>query len=370
MAKIGVDTKVIFEQILLPLLRHSLNSYAEANCRNGFSDSLLQKLHNLNGNSWSKLVQIAKEQTISGILYSAICDLPDEICVPDSILFELIATADRIERENHFIEQRTLKLMKFFDSHNLKPIVLKGREVAKFYPNPYLRECGDIDLYFEGEDFEKATELVARSGRNIYHSPDGSIHYSYQKIENQMDTLYIDQHKAYYDLATSAQQLPQPSSNEATLLMLSSHIMKHCIGAGVGLRQICDIALAYRALDGQYNKAELVDAFRKSGTLKFNYLLTSFVYNYLGINESPFDEKEAADARALSPLPLLKIIEQGGNFGHHESTRKKALKKSSFRRKLNTFTLFAKRLPFSLKYAPKEALSTILKLGGGNLTKI
>jgi hypothetical protein len=208
---------------------------------------------------------------------------------------------------------------------------------------------------------------VKKSGRKIEQAPDGSVHYSYKKNDTQIDTLYIDQHREYYDLSIDSSLLPQPGCNEATIIMLSSHIMKHCIGAGVGLRQICDIALAYRALEGKYNKAIVVDAFRKSDTLKFNYLLIAFIHSYLGISESPFDEKEVADARALSPIPLLKIIEQGGNFGHYESTRKKALKKSSLSRKLNTLSLFIKRLPFSLKYARKESLSTIRTLIKGNI---
>lgn len=45
--------------------------------------------------------------------------------------------------------------------------------------------------------------------------------------------------------------------SEANHLLLSTHILKHLINEGIGLRQLCDIAMAFNALHSVTNKNEL-----------------------------------------------------------------------------------------------------------------
>ena len=153
--------------------------------------------------------------------------------------------------------------------------------------------------------------------------------------------------------------------------MLSAHILKHAIGAGVGIRQCCDLTMALQALRGQYDPAALRDLFRRTSTLRWNRLLFSFLADHLGLADDsgfPF-----ADER-VSSEPLLRIVLEGGNFGHYAEARNSAIKAgaggdpvATRRRKRNTLGRFLHRLPFSLRYAPRETLATMLSLARGNL---
>lgn len=136
--------------------------------------------------------------------------------------------------------------------------------------------------------------------------------------------------------------------------MLSSHILKHAIGVGIGLKQFCDMAMAFSALDGKYDQEELGTCIRKCGLRRWNDLLCSFLAEFLG---SPAATLPAH--RTVSASPLLRIVMEGGNFGQHAD---------GFRlSKSYTVRRFIGRLPFSLRISPRETFGTLLDLTKGNL---
>ena len=134
------------------------------------------------------------------------------------------------------------------------------------------------------------------------------------------------------------------------------------------MRQLCDMAMAWQALGGKCDPDALKALFRRTGTLRWNRLLFAFLRTVLDVPSPLF-----ADERAESG-PLLKIVLEGGNFGHYTAARSDALSAACSgeaagirRRKRNTLTRFLRRLPFSLRYAPRETFATMWTLARGNL---
>ena len=185
-------------------------------------------------------------------------------------------------------------------------------------------------------------------------APDGSEHFTYEGFD-------VDVHGQYFDLHGKGELPPIPSP-EATLLMLSAHTLKHAVGAGIGLRQLCDLAAAYLALDGQYRAEDLRRYFKANKLVRWNKLVNSFLQKELGVPDHLYG------STSESSHLLLKMLRDGGNFGHYAASRSKALEQSALRRKADTAWRFFRRLPFSLRYAPGEAFSTIFTLIRGNLT--
>ena len=149
--------------------------------------------------------------------------------------------------------------------------------------------------------------------------------------------------------------------------MLSAHILKHAIGPGVGLRQLCDMTMAYRGLARSFDPTRLREIFRRTGTLRWNRLLFSFLVDWLGLDESLY-AKLFGTARVAS-APLLDIILEGGNFGHYAATRRDKIAAGAAHRKRDTLRRFLHRLPFSLRFAPRETFATIWTLIRGNLRR-
>ena len=255
---------------------------------------------------WKAILQIARQQTVAGLLYRAVTHLPDDFKLPDGYVLDLMAIAGGLTRENHTKAAVTKQIFGECSAAGLHPVVMKGQSVAAYYTHPELRYSGDIDLYFPPEEYHRAMTLL---GGEV--APDGSRHISRSGID-------IDIHDRYFDLHCADKKLPAVGTPEATILLLSSHILKHAIGPGVGLRQCCDLAAAWQALSASIDPKEMREIFRQTGTLRWNRLLFSFLAEYLGLSEALF-----ADERVPSE-PLLSIILDGGNFGHFEEHARKA----------------------------------------------
>ena len=309
-------------------------------------------LTNLSAADWELLYTLANQHTVTGLLYRGLQLLPDGTCIPEDILLRLISRIEKVSNHGKTMRNLTVALTDYFSSKGLHPAVMKGVETATYYPEPNLRLYGDVDLYFAPKEFADATAIAEKRFGPLRRDPDGSLHF-------KVDNIDIDIHRDYFGLHVSADKLPPIPSPEAILLMHSAHILHHAIASGIGLRQMCDLAAAYKSLEGQYDPASLEAVYRTTGLFKWNRLLSYFIRGKLGVDAPHYGD--------TSTKALERIIFSGGNFGHYSSSRQKALQASPLRRKINTAGQILHRLPFSLHYAPHETLSTISQLVSGNL---
>ena len=314
-------------------------------------EEVLCILSQLSTDGWEGLYGEAKRQSVTGLFYRGLADLP--VDVPDSVSFPLVTETVRLETRSRELAAAAADLIVMFGRKGLHPMEMKGAAVAAMYPDPGLREYGDIDLYFPGGEAVRAAEILKLSGVNADSAPDGSFHFYFRDIS-------VDVHDRYFDLYGKAAK-PEPGTPEAMLLMLSAHLLKHAAGPGAGLRQVCDLAAAYRSLDGKYDPEALREYCARNGIGAWNKLACSFLSGYLGIPDRLYP------ANAVSPAPLLRIVSEGGNFGHHSASRSRAVNSSGLRRKADTAMRFLKHLPFSLRYAAPATLSSLAILVKGNL---
>lgn len=332
---------------------------------------------------WLNVYQMAVSQTVAGIVWCGMQYLPDGLLPGDALMVQWVAKVDRIERNNMLLNGVLCQLLQRMAEAGLHPVVLKGQGIASLYTHPLMRECGDIDLYFQSEDEErKAAGLMTQAGCLLQRHSDGSNCYVWQGVQIEHHTRLFDIYNPFLrgwlsslagehgflsqSLGGGSSQststllsVPSPVPN---LLMLNAHLLKHIMGNGVGLRQFCDMAIAYHILCGSYSPEKLETAYRRAGLQKWSRQLHAFLTGYLGLSLSdlPF-----ADAGAQTSPELLRIVLEGGNFGRHAGAGTKA-PQTKWERKLLTARSFWKRRRFSAAYAPKEALWTFVNLIIGN----
>lgn len=305
----------------------------------------------LDEDTWLALINTAGRQTVTGLLYKAAEGFPEDVRMSEKVLFTLMTEVNLIVNRNLKLGEAEREVLGLLREGGLSPVVMKGSTCAARYPSPELRTGGDIDLYIPEDEFQRAVEQIRASGAECVQKPDSSVEFT----RNGCD---VELHRKYFDLHVRESLLPPVGTPEAELLMLSSHILKHACGVGVGLRQIMDFALAYKAYPGDYG--QLRELFRRCGLSRWNALLLSFVKDYI-------DPSVEVPGRVDSG-PLFRIVARGGNFGHFEAKRIETLyEKSPLSRKLNTAGRFLGRLPFSLRYAPREIFPLLAQLFRGNL---
>ena len=311
----------------------------------------------LSAGEWERVFTLARQQTVTGIAFRGLDFLPEEAAPPMGIMAKWMAHADRIEQSNRVMNETVAKLYGHFASAGVEAVLQKGQGVAAMYPEPLLRECGDIDLYFPGHD-GISDPLAGIDGAVRERQPDDSWSYVVDGIivEHHTDLLDIQsprakryvkrliEEKGFEKVVTGDGVEVLVPAPEVNLLLLSSHILKHAFGVGIGLRQFCDYVVARRYYEGRVNEEEMREIWRMTGLEKWQGLLEGFLVKKTGV--------------------LLDIVLKGGNFGVYSKDREN-VPRARWARKVQTFKALMGNIGFAFRYAPGEWFWTTMQLLGG-----
>ena len=323
----------------------------------GRFDEAAASVFPLSAGEWESVFTLARQQTVTGIAFRGLDFLPEEAAPPMGIMAKWMAHADRIEQSNRVMNETVAKLYGHFASAGVEAVLQKGQGVAAMYPEPLLRECGDIDLYFPGHD-GVSDPLAGIDGAVRERQPDDSWSYVVDGIivEHHTDLLDIQsprakryvkrliEEKGFEKVVTGDGVEVLVPAPEVNLLLLSSHILKHAFGVGIGLRQFCDYAVARRYYEGRVNEVEMREIWRMTGLEKWQDLLEGFLVKKTGV--------------------LLDIVLKGGNFGVYSKDREN-VPRARWARKVQTFRALMGNIGFAFRYAPGEWFWTTMQLLGG-----
>lgn len=335
----------------------------------------------LSTESWRKIFAMSTEQTVVGIVYRGLHHIPDNCLPPLELMCRWVAEAERIERNNRQMNHVLAELMDLFDKHGIWAVLQKGQGVAQMYEHPLLRECGDIDLYFPAKtDFSLVSRVFRQYDVFVRKTPDSACRYCWNGINVEHHFSLFDIHNPFlqnylsdliektgFDSACISvgedSVLVTVPSPIQTLLMLSTHILKHTLGLGIGLRQLCDMARVCHCLHDSVDGEELKCVFRRIGLYKWNNLLLWFLTEHLGLAPSDLPYGCTSDRNADK---LLDMVLDRGNFGTR--VRKcTGAEEAAWKHKLNTSGSFFRNGVFSMQYAASESFWIFSKLLLGQL---
>ena len=113
---------------------------------------------------WQALFDLSRRQAVTALLYDAILKLPKEQRPPRRILFHFASVAQTVENDNRRREKALCKFAALCaENGELPPTVVKGSALARLWPEPLHRECGDNDLY-TGSGTERIARLAESRG--------------------------------------------------------------------------------------------------------------------------------------------------------------------------------------------------------------
>ena len=352
----------------------------------GRYDDAAASVFPLSAEEWERVFILARQQTVTGIAFRGLDFLPEEAAPPMGVAAKWMAHADRIEQCNRIMNGTVAKLYGHFASAGVEAVLQKGQGVAAMYPEPLLRECGDIDLYFPGHD-GVSDPLAGIPGAVRKRQPDNSWSYLVDGIvvEHHADLVDIQcpraktyvkrliEKKGFEKVVTGDGVEVMVPAPEVNLLLLSSHILKHAFGVGIGLRQFCDYAVARKYYEGRVNAEEMREIWKKTGLEKWEWLLEEFIgrdnedfqNDKCRSEQSPCHSERSEESFDKKKTDvLLDIVLKGGNFGVYSKDREN-VSHARWVRKMQTFRSLAGNVRFAFRYAPREWFWTIVQLLGG-----
>ena len=271
---------------------------------------------------------------------------------------EMVGKMQLVMRSN-LLNQMQLKqilamAVKLLRQHEIEPVLLKGFSLAMLYPNPSLRQFGDIDLFIGLEKFHEACKLL-RTLPGCYNwgeETDEGKHYNIEFGPHPMEihrvSVEIDdakENKAYAaieheGLVDHAQcvnldglEVSIPSK-EFMVFFTFFHAWHHFLTSGVGWRQLSDVAMTLHAYHGQLDLEKLRGWIETMHLMQPWQTFGFLMVDCLGLPETEMPFFNASCRRRAKRL--YRQIMREGNFKRENRFRHKKPKQRILR-KIHSF---------------------------------
>ena len=253
---------------------------------------------------WNVLEKISEDQRLSGVLY---CQCKNSIA-QSGLPAEVKTKWRQGYVYNVFLYSKRLVLLKQIDSafhhENIPYVILKGTEVAAFYPVPAQRTMGDLDLLVHPEDKQRVCDTLVRLGfeMELYSSDEWSGKRDKLEIELHHRLIYAhavesENFQAWgdrvWDYAAEQKNRAQRKLDLTYhLVYLLLHLRKHLLENGVGFRQFMDVAVLASRPDINWQQTKLW--FKELNLEKFSQTCFAFCKRWFGV-KMPTGQFELAD---------------------------------------------------------------------------
>lgn len=279
---------------------------------------------------WEELFKESERQTVSGIAFEGVQKLPDTQRPPQMLLLEWIGLSEQIRQQNLVVDKQTREIWNQLKNDGLDAAILKGQGIATLYGElaPY-RQSGDIDIWVRG-GYQKVCDYVQRTHPTddvAYHrfhyeyfdDTEVELHHRPTLMRNLLDDRKLA--KWYNSFGSDSFVYLEDKgfvvpSLEFNRIFILTHIYRHFLFEGIGLRQVMDYYFVLKNCHPDITeKAEIGKTLKSFRMQRFAEAMMWILHTQLGLEEKylicGMNEKEGRF--------VLNEIEQTGNFGYTDS---------------------------------------------------
>ena len=251
---------------------------------------------------WVAIYDKSVEQGVLALAFDGVQQLPKAMQPRLNTKVQWGFNVQHIEKLYNKQRAAAQKLVSLYSANNIRTLIMKGLNLASYYPTPSHRQFGDIDIYLMG-DFERGNDLVRSKGVEIRH--DFFVH-----TEFVINGVNIENHRWFVNpdinatgryvqeqLVTLAEDL-QPfeaidgaytPSPEFNALFLSRHSSWHYARECIRLRDLCDWAMFLNKEASNLDTDKTMTLLRESGLERYASIITGICRKSLGLEVSlPF----------------------------------------------------------------------------------
>lgn len=246
-----IDTYCSLLQQAIGLSAHSLNAPRST----------------LNAANIDVLVHLAQIQGTAPLIFDKVLSIHDSQCTMHD---ELQMQMKQVCMQNMMGYEHLLSLLKKtwngLVAGGVQPVVLKGFGLASLYPIPYLRSWGDLDIYVGPNQYHQSAAILRDTFPEAKHHdeeweelkhynfvlPDGNViemHRTSAILMHPIKNKYFlklesdamtPENVQWVEMEDVRFAIPEAKFN---LLFTFLHAWEHFVENGVGMKQLCDLAL-------------------------------------------------------------------------------------------------------------------------------
>lgn len=319
----------------------------------------------ISSEEWERIYEMARQQSLLGVLFYGIQKGGME--KPERKLFlKWYSMSEKIKQGNMKANRAAVELTQIFLKNGFRTCILKGQGNTLNYPDPYIRNSGDVDIWLEGGR-KKIMALVDKKWSGMlqryhhveipnYNGVAVEVHftpsYMHSFVANRrLQKWFAEQEERQF---ANAVELPDNAGTvcvptlEFNLVYQLDHIYKHLFSEGIGLRQLMDYYFLLKGICSA-NKDYITGQLRFLGLYKFAGAVMYVMQEVFALD----DKYMIAEPNIKEGKFLLKEILVGGNFGKYDTRLGDKEKESKMFR---NFRMTLRNMRYVFHY-PSEALS-------------
>ena len=308
-----------------------------------FSMGISEKMPDTTETNWEAMLATAKKQSLAGVIYYGIGKLSKEQRPERKILLKWYMLAEKIKQRNQTLNELAIKMVEQYTADGFQVCLLKGQGNALMYPEPMMRNPGDIDLWVKpaGERYDvEATRKAVNDYVKVHYKNPGFRYYHAEYVVDKIpveahympsimnNPIYNKRLQRWFSIRMDEQcqhvvalpdgvgLIPVPTF-EFNVVFQLSHMMHHYFDEGIGLRQMMDYYYLLRS-DGRSQMADVQETLKYLNLYKFAGAVMYVMQRVFKLEEkymiAPVDEKRGKS--------LLREISKGGNFGKYSGLTK------------------------------------------------
>lgn len=279
----------------------------------------------ISATEWKELYNLGVQQSLIGVLFEGIKQLPEELLPDEAILMQWYGDAEYIAEVSDKAEKASQMWTRKYEDEGFRTCILKGQGNAAMYDEPKSRTAGDIDIYVFGgqEKVLKQTAKMGFTGDACYHHihldlPEDAVpvevHYraSYGGLMdkyNKRIELWLDK-EIQHTTPHNGYSIP---SNMFNKIMQLAHMQHHFAFDGMSLRQLMDY---YYVL----SKEKDCDMTKELEYLGLSYFAEGIMYIMQQIFHLDKSHFIIAPERRRGEIILANVME-GGRFGFYRNDK-------------------------------------------------
>jgi len=290
---------------------------------------------------FEEVYRLAQEQSVVGLWAAGLEMVQGEWLkvhgsspIPQTMALDIADEVLQLEQRNRAMNQFIAKLIEKMRKADIYTLLVKGQGVAQCYEKPLWRACGDVDLFLDKENYEKAKALLLPLSSSSEPEFESQLHLgmtidqwvvelhgtmrssSFQKmdrvIDNVQNDIFSEGHIRVWNNQSSEIYLP---SIDNDVILVFTHILKHFFHGGIGLRQICDWCRLLWTYKGELDIELLAARIKEAGILTEWKAFAYLAGNYLGMPTEVIPLYEDSKHWKHKADRLVWFILESGNFG-------------------------------------------------------
>ncbi|MCQ2147373.1 MAG: nucleotidyltransferase family protein [Bacteroidales bacterium] len=279
------------KELFLDILRHSL-----------WNEGVYHFQHSNDNDDpiVSRILKIATDQTLLGIVGNTLLNNTEGVSIEKKKGIKLGYKILKIQTRHSMVESVIESLSNDFSNKGIDLFLLKGEGVGSLYPDPTLRQSGDIDLFVGKEHYNEGKKFL-----DSIKDQDKSFSESAKHFECHYKNISVELHKysdkfkfrpcqdRYFQNLTveemrSSNRTLKCGSSEIKIptayfdaIFSLEHLWNHMLKGGVGLRQVCDWSMILHSygkeldinkLEVDLKKCHLYEAWQYIGYIAVNFI--------------------------------------------------------------------------------------------------